>query len=227
VSTYSIKEIFATIQGEGANVGTPAIFVRFAGCNMWSGRDKDRERDAKRHGAHCPQWCDTDFVDGELMSAAMVAAAAFKAASELGGCPEMIVFTGGEPLLQLDVELLRTIRRVMCASDFAIETNGATPAKAGVLELVHWVCVSPKVPADQLVIRGGSELKVVYPAYRPLDYESVAFGFKHRFVSPEAMVSSVGVSVAEKLSMRMAASYVMAHPEWRLSLQTHKLLGLR
>ena len=209
--TYSVKEIFYTLQGEGQHAGRPAVFCRFSGCNLWSGREADRQR------AVC-QFCDTDFVgtDGELGSK-------YRQASDLAttiasiwpaGYPEFkyVVFTGGEPLMQLDTALIDA----MHARGFtiAIETNGTIVVPDG----VDWVCVSPKV-GSELVVLKGDELKVVMPqAGQPMAlYEQL--DFSHFYV--QAMD---GLLQAENL--RRAVQYCQQHPRWKLSLQTHKLLHI-
>ena len=209
--TYSIKEIFYTLQGEGAHAGRPAVFCRFSGCNLWTGREADRATSV------C-QFCDTDFVgtDGERGGKFKGAAAL---ADEIDGlwplthtASKYVVFTGGEPLLQLDAALIDA----MHARGFtiAIETNGTLPVPPG----VDWICVSPKM-GSQLVVEKGSELKVVIPqanqnlaAYEGLDFE-------HFFVQPMD-----GLLAAQ--NTRLAIETCRQNPKWKLSLQTHKLLQI-
>jgi len=206
---YAVKEIFYTLQGEGANAGRAAVFCRFAGCNLWSGREGDRA-DAK-----C-RFCDTDFVgtDGEgggcFATADELASACAAAAGETA--PSLVVLTGGEPLLQVDAALIEALH----ARGFtiALETNGTLP----VPEAIDWICVSPKAGTD-LKQRSGDELKLVYPqgGLDPADLEGL--NFAHRFLQPmdgPDRVRNTDLSVA----------YCKAHPHWRLSLQTHKLLGI-
>jgi 7-carboxy-7-deazaguanine synthase (Cx14CxxC type) len=199
--TYAVKEIFATLQGEGANTGRPAVFLRFAGCNLWSGREEDRST------AVC-QFCDTDFVGGMKFSSAEELAEAVSAEH-----PRFVVCTGGEPLLQLDRPLIDALHAQ--GFEIAVETNGTIAAPEG----LDWICVSPKANAP-LVQTRGDELKVVYPqegmALQPL--ESLAF--THFFVQPMD-----GPNVDR--NHELAAAYCLEHPRWRLSLQTHKLLGIR
>jgi len=199
--TYAVKEIFATLQGEGANTGRPAVFLRFAGCNLWSGREEDRST------AAC-QFCDTDFVGGMKFSSAEELAEAVSAEH-----PRFVVCTGGEPLLQLDPPLIDALHAR--GFEIAVETNGTIAAPAG----IDWLCVSPKANAP-LIQRRGDELKVVYPqegmALEPL--ESLAF--THFFVQPMD-----GPDVDR--NHELAAAYCLEHRRWRLSLQTHKLLGIR
>jgi 7-carboxy-7-deazaguanine synthase (Cx14CxxC type) len=209
--TYSIKEIFYTLQGEGAHAGRPAVFCRFSGCNLWTGREIDRA------SAVC-QFCDTDFVgtDGE-------GGGKFKTPQELAAtidalwprtyaASKYVVFTGGEPLLQLDTALIDA----MHAAGFtiAIETNGTLPVPAG----VDWICVSPKMGA-QLVVTKGSEIKVVIPqtgqdlsAYEQLDFENF-------------YVQAMDGPLAE-FNTKLAIETCKRNPKWKLSLQTHKLLQI-
>lgn len=209
--TYKVKEIFYTLQGEGTHAGRPAVFCRFASCNLWTGQEKDRER------AIC-KFCDTDFVgtDGEgggkfADADALAEAVASKWPTGTAGEP-MVVFTGGEPLLQLDDAAVAAIK----AAGFyvAVETNGTILPPAG----IDWLCVSPKAGAP-LVVRGGNELKLVYPqdGAEPERYE--ALGFEHFFLQPMDGPDREDNTAA-------ALRYCLAHPRWRLSLQTHKLLGI-
>jgi len=214
--TYTIKEIFYTLQGEGANAGRTAVFCRFAGCNLWTGHESDRA------DAVC-QFCDTDFVGmgpdgGRFDSAGSLAdrvAAVWEGATQgdTGGGHRFVVCTGGEPLLQLDQALVDALH----ARDFtvAVETNGTLPPPAA----VDWICVSPKAHAD-LLLRSGDELKLIYPQAdaEPERYE--ALNFRHFFLQPMD-----GPHIAA--NTRAAVDYCLRHPRWRLSLQTHKLVGLR
>jgi len=209
--SYAIKEIFYTLQGEGAHTGRAAVFCRFAGCNLWSGREQDRA------SAVC-QFCDTDFVgtdgDGggkfETADDVATAVAARWPANDTG--ERFIVCTGGEPLLQLDAPLIDALHRQKFF--IAIETNGTLAVPDG----IDWVCVSPKANAP-LVQRRGDELKVVYPQETdPAIYADL--DFKHWFIQPKD-----GPDAAD--SLRAAIRYCAQHPRWRLSLQTHKLIGLR
>ena len=204
---YSVKELFRTLQGEGAQTGRSAVFCRFAGCNLWSGREADRAE------ADC-QFCDTDFVgtDGSGGGRFENAAALADACAEIGGKTRFVVLTGGEPMLQVDRPLIDALH----AHGFiiAIETNGTLPVPAS----IDWICVSPKAGAP-LVQRSGHELKLVYPqsALSPADLG--ALDFAHFLLQPMD-----GPSASENLSEAIA--YCLAHPKWRSSLQTHKLLGL-
>jgi 7-carboxy-7-deazaguanine synthase (Cx14CxxC type) len=208
--TYAVKEMFYTLQGEGARAGRPAVFVRFAGCNLWSGREQDRAE------AVC-QFCDTEFVGvdgdggGKFESAAALARAV--SAKWPGGAAPYVVCTGGEPLLQLDAPLIDALHAQ--GFEIAVETNGTIAAPQG----IDWICMSPKANAE-LVQTSGHELKLVYPqaGADPERYERLAF--QHFFLQP--MDNS-----AREANTRAAIAYCLAHPHWRLSLQTHKILGLR
>ena len=209
--SYSIKEIFYTLQGEGAHAGRPAVFCRFAGCNLWSGREADRAT------AVC-RFCDTDFVgtDGERGGKFATADALADVIDGLWPSAHVaskyVVLTGGEPLLQLDATLIDSIH----ARGFtiAIETNGTLPVPAG----VDWICVSPKVGAT-LSVFSGNELKVVVPQLGQslADYED--FSFEHFFVQPMD-------SPALESNTRLAIDVCKRNPKWKLSLQTHKLLQI-
>lgn len=208
--TYSVKEIFYTLQGEGANAGKPAVFCRFAGCNLWSGREEDRAE------ATC-RFCDTDFVGtdgpggGKFASADGLAGAVAAAWRGAGG-EKLVVCTGGEPLLQVDEPLIAALHGR--GFKIAVETNGTVAVPAG----LDWVCVSPKANAD-LVVTAGDELKLVYPQDdgAPTRYEHLAF--KHWFLQPMD-------GPARDANSREAIAYCLAHPKWRLSVQTHKFLGI-
>jgi 7-carboxy-7-deazaguanine synthase (Cx14CxxC type) len=208
---YSVKEIFYTLQGEGANVGTPAVFCRFSGCNLWTGREQDR------HSAVC-QFCDTDFVgaDGDgggKFASPQALAQAVAARWPTGAGNRFVVCTGGEPALQLDDALVEALHEA--GFRVAIETNGTLPLPAD----LDWVCVSPKA-GTAVVVRRGNELKFVYPQVA-LDPEDCAdWDFEHRFLQPMD-----GPRAAQ--NTRQALDYCLADPRWRLSIQTHKLLGIR
>jgi 7-carboxy-7-deazaguanine synthase len=207
--SYSVKEIFLTIQGEGRQAGRAAVFCRFAGCNLWSGREEDRVH------AIC-QFCDTDFVgtDGEgggrFASAAALAAAVARAWRGEG--ERFVVCTGGEPLLQLDAALVVALHDEGFA--IAVETNGTLLPPAG----IDWVCVSPKAGAA-LALREGDELKLVYPqeGAAPERFEHLAFD--HFLLQPMDGPERAANTVA-------AIDYCLQHPRWRLSVQTHKYLGI-
>lgn len=211
--TYAVKEIFYTLQGEGANAGRPAVFCRFAGCNLWTGREADREQ------AIC-QFCDTDFVGtdgtggGSFRTAAELARAVRNAwpAAPAPLARPLVVCTGGEPLLQLDEAAIAALHAE--GFEVAVETNGTQPAPPG----LDWICVSPKADAP-LVLTAGQELKLVYPqrGAEPERFREMAF--EHFFLQPMD-----GADRARNTAL--AVDYCLAHPEWRLSLQTHKMLGI-
>ena len=209
--TYAVKEIFYTLQGEGAHAGRPAVFCRFAGCNLWSGLERDRPR------AVC-RFCDTDFVgtDGAgggryAGAGALVDALAARWPAAPGVRP-FVVCTGGEPLLQLDVPLLAELHAR--GWQVAVETNGTQPAPEG----LDWVCVSPKAGAA-LVLRAGNELKLVYPQAGAAPEDFAALAFEHFFLQPMDGPQLPQNTLA-------AVDYRKRNPRWRLSLQTHKILGI-
>jgi 7-carboxy-7-deazaguanine synthase len=210
--TYVVKEIFYTLQGEGANAGRAAVFCRFAGCNLWTGLERDRAE------AIC-RFCDTDFVGtdgpggGRFDSPEELASAITRQWPE--GYPDarpFVVCTGGEPLLQVDDDLLRALHKA--GFTVAVETNGTKPAPAG----IDWICVSPKAGAS-LTLRSGDELKVVFPqdGIDPAMLEDL--DFRHFFLQPMD-------GPQRDASTQAAVAYCLAHPVWRLSLQTHKYLGV-
>jgi 7-carboxy-7-deazaguanine synthase len=213
---YAIKELFYTLQGEGANSGRPAVFVRFTGCNLWSGLEKDR---LKGPGG-CSAWCDTNFVgtDGAGGGKFQSPSDVVKAVLSLwplpidSSRPGFVVCTGGEPLLQLDAELLSAFEATKI--DVSVETNGTQEVPQGKL----WLTVSPKANAP-LRITSGNELKLVYPqaGMEPERFEQL--DFKHFFLQPLD-----GPDRAE--NTKLALQYCLTNPKWRLSLQTHKLLGI-
>jgi 7-carboxy-7-deazaguanine synthase len=208
---YHVKEIFYTLQGEGANAGTPAVFCRFAGCNLWSGREQDRA------SAQC-QFCDTDFTGtdgdggGKFETATDLASACTAA---LGGVtsPGLVVLTGGEPMLQVDAGLIDALHDAGFA--IALETNGTLP----VPDDIDWVCVSPKAGTDLKQIRG-DELKLVYPQLALLPEAVRELDFDHYFLQPMDGPDQTRNTAA-------AIAYCKSHPRWRLSVQTHKVLGIR
>ena len=208
--TYSVKEIFYTLQGEGQQAGRASVFCRFSGCNLWSGREADRS------DAICT-FCDTDFVgsDGEgggRFETAEALAAAIADAWRGGPKDRFVVFTGGEPLLQLDASALAAVhdRGFSCA----VETNGTRKAPPG----VDWICVSPKVGAP-LELKAGNELKLVFPQ-DGIDPEALTgLAFDHFWLQPMD-------GPAQAANTRAAVAYCLAHPRWRLSLQTHKVIGI-
>jgi len=211
--SYAVKEIFYTLQGEGANAGRPAVFCRFAGCNLWSGREQDRT------DAVC-RFCDTEFVGtdgpgGGRFASPEALARAVRAAWPAGAAPAsrpLVVCTGGEPLLQLDAAAVSALGAA--GFEVAVETNGTVAAPPG----LDWVCVSPKAGAP-LVQTSGDELKLVFPQAGAEPERFRGLAFRHFFLQPMD-----GPAVAENTAR--AVDYCLRHPEWRLSLQTHKLLGI-
>lgn len=208
--TYAVKEIFYTLQGEGVNAGRPAVFCRFAGCNLWSGREEDRA------AAVC-RFCDTDFVgtDGENGGKYRDAAALVQKIASLWPAGELyrfVVCTGGEPMLQIDAPLVDALHAA--GFEVAIETNGSLP----VLESIDWICVSPKADAP-LVVTKGNELKVVIPQDNQRLEEYASLAFDHFLVQP---MDGPG----RELNARLAIDWCKRHPKWRLSMQTHKYLNI-
>ena len=209
--SYAVKEAFLTLQGEGAQSGRRAVFIRFAGCNLWSGREADRAT------AEC-RFCDTDFVGtdgdggGKFADAQALADHAMRLWGEASG-PRLAVITGGEPLLQLDDLLIGALHDA--GFEIAVETNGTLPAPAG----LDWICVSPKAGVE-VVQRSGDELKLVWPQ-DGIDLEELeSWDFSHFFIQP--------MDCAERDSaLAQGVALVMDRPKWRLTLQAHKVLGLR
>ena len=208
---YKVKEIYYTLQGEGAHTGRPAVFCRFSGCNLWSGREEDRDK------AIC-QFCDTDFwgtdgTHGGKYSAKALAekvAACWQADSKHG--KPYVVCTGGEPLLQLDEEMIDAFHEQNF--EVAIETNGTKEIPKG----VDWVCVSPKAGAD-LVVTKGDELKLVFPQPGAMPEQFKDLDFTHFFIQPMD-------GEYTQQNTQLSIQYCLQHPQWRLSLQTHKLLNI-
>jgi 7-carboxy-7-deazaguanine synthase (Cx14CxxC type) len=206
--TYAVKEMFLTLQGEGVQAGRRAVFLRFAGCNLWSGREQDRA------AASCT-FCDTDFVgtDGENGGRYEARELARRAAELWGSTPgPFLVATGGEPTLQLDAALIQALHDQ--GFEIAMESNGTLPAPDG----IDWICISPKA-GTEIVQRRGDELKLVWP--QPgIDPETMAgWAFGHFLIQPMDCPEGEAAVAA-------SIAYVLDHPRWRLSLQTHKLLGL-
>lgn len=208
--SYAVKEIYYTLQGEGANTGRPAVFLRFAGCNLWTGREKDRQN------AVC-RFCDTQFVGtdgpgGGSFDTPQALADAVTAKWEGEATLKLVVCTGGEPLLQLDEPLIEALHRARFM--VAVETNGTQVVPRG----IDWVCVSPKAEAD-LIVKTGDELKLVYPQEGgdPERYDDLAF--THFYLQPMD-------GPDRERNTELAMAYCLAHPRWRLSLQTHKYLGI-
>lgn len=209
--SYAVKEIFLTLQGEGAQAGSPAVFCRFAGCNLWSGLEADRAQ------AQC-RFCDTDFVGmdgtkGGRYANAAALADAIEAEWMGGAAHRLVVLTGGEPLLQVDDALVAALHAR--AFRIAVETNGTQPAPAG----LDWICVSPKADVP-IVLTRGHELKLVYPQAEAPPERFAALDFENFLLQPMD-----GPCVRD--NTQAAIAYCLAHPQWRLSVQVHKALGLR
>lgn len=212
--TYSVKEIYYTLQGEGAQTGRPAVFLRFAGCNLWSGREEDRAR------AVC-NFCDTEFVGTDGPRGGKFATAADLAKAVRAAWPQnavsdnpYVVCTGGEPLLQLDDTAIEALHDV--GFEIAVETNGTLPAPAD----LDWICVSPKAAAE-VVQTTGDELKLVYPQAEPEAQPERFAGmqFSHYFLQPMD-------SPERDANLQATIQYCLHNPHWKLSLQTHKIVGI-
>ena len=206
--SYAVKEIFLTLQGEGLQSGRRAVFLRFAGCNLWSGRERDRAE------AQC-RFCDTDFVgtDGENGGRYDAAALAGQVLALWGeGEAPLVVATGGEPALQLDGALIDALHSA--GFEIAVETNGTLPAPAG----LDWICVSPKA-GTEVVQRSGDELKLVWPQAGIDPEDLLGWDFRHFLIQPLD-------GPEREESTAAAIDYVMSHPRWRLGLQSHKLIGM-
>ncbi len=208
--SYAVKELFHTLQGEGAQAGRAAVFCRFAGCNLWSGREEDRA------GAACT-FCDTDFIglDGEgggRFADAAALAEAIAATWGGGATHRYVVFTGGEPLLQLDAALIEAVHAR--GFEVAVETNGTLPAPPG----IDWICVSPKA-GNPLAQTSGHELKLVFPQAGAPPEKFAELAFRHRFLQPMDGPDAAANTAA-------AVAYCRADARWRLSLQTHKIIGI-
>ena len=212
--SYLIKEIFYSIQGEGFYSGRPAVFCRFAGCNLWSGKEADREK------AVC-KFCDTDFVGcdgpegGQFSTPAELVRRIEKLwpKGNMKSVRPLVVCTGGEPLLQLDAEVISALHEK--GWEVAVETNGTLLPPPG----VDWICVSPKAGAE-LLLQSGQELKLVFPQPGAEPEKYVMMDFQHFFLQPMD-------SKYRDMNTRLALEYVLTHPQWRLSLQTHKILGVK
>jgi len=207
---YKIKEIYFTLQGEGAHTGRAAVFCRFTGCNLWSGREEDREK------AIC-KFCDTDFwgTDGEnggTYTALELAKKVISLWAKNGSGKPYVVCTGGEPLLQLDVSLIQAFHNEKL--EIAIETNGTIAVPKG----IDWVCVSPKANTE-IVVKKGNELKLVYPQAGALPKQFENLNFEHFFIQPMDGLEA-------KINTQKSIEFCLENPKWRLSLQTHKLIGI-
>jgi 7-carboxy-7-deazaguanine synthase len=208
---YSVKEIYYTLQGEGGQAGRAAVFCRFTGCNLWTGREEDRS------SAVC-QFCDTEFVGtdgpggGKFKTPAILARAVADQWPKGQRGKPLVVCTGGEPLLQLDEPLIDALHAL--GFEVAVETNGTQPAPNG----LDWICVSPKANAE-VVLKRGSELKLVFPQATAMPERFVDLDFQHFFLQPMDGLEG-------KRNTRLAVEYCLAHPQWRLSVQTHKVIGI-
>jgi len=208
---YSVKEIFYTLQGEGINAGRPAVFCRFTGCNLWSGREQDRA------DAVC-SFCDTDFIGtngtggGKFADAGKLANAIAACWPRDQGGRKFTVLTGGEPLLQVDTAIIQALH--VHGFDIALETNGTLAVPPG----IDWICVSPKA-GSELVQKSGNELKLVYPqkGFSPEQFSQLAFD--------NFMLQPMD-NPDQAANIKAATQYCLAHPQWRLSLQTHKIIGI-
>lgn len=222
--SYAVKEIFYTLQGEGANAGRPAVFCRFAGCNLWSGRESDRAE------AVC-QFCDTDFVGTDGVGGGKFADADQLAAAVGAQWPapdgkRLVVLTGGEPALQLDVALIDALHEQ--GFEIAVETNGTLDLPPG----IDWICVSPKA-GSALRVTAGNELKLVYPQLLALPERFEHLAFDHFLLQPmDGLQQDIAgdaenpANAVRATNTQRALKYCLQHPQWRLSLQTHKLLGI-
>ncbi|MAV71019.1 MAG: 7-carboxy-7-deazaguanine synthase [Candidatus Marinimicrobia bacterium] len=207
---YSVKEIYYTLQGEGYHTGRPAVFIRFSGCNLWTGHEKDRS------GAIC-NWCDTDFVGTNGLNGGKFSAEEIKNIINSlwkgnAQTEPYVVCTGGEPLLQMDESLIKAIHKA--GFQIGLETNGTLIPPDG----IDWICVSPKANVD-LVLKNGNELKVVYPqcGMNPRMHEKLKFD--HFYIQPMD-------GIDQKNNIKRSEKFVLDHPKWKLSLQTHKILGI-
>ncbi|PEN14245.1 7-carboxy-7-deazaguanine synthase QueE [Longibacter salinarum] len=229
---YRVKEIFRTVQGEGFWAGRPAVFVRMVGCNMWTGYEEDRARDAERTGADCPTWCDTDFT--KEGSESLEAAEVVDRMKTTGGPIDFCVVTGGEPFLQLDATLVRAMQDA--GYEVACETNGTIKIeetfwddKEQRVVMPDWIVCSPKLPEDELVLERFDELKLVVPDYHPDAYGDFAERATRHEIGPGLrrllwLQPEDGPRLEE--AKDSAINLALQHPAWRVSVQTHKVLGV-
>jgi len=222
--TYAIKEIFYTLQGEGRNAGKPAVFVRFVGCNLWNGIEEDREKWFGIKGSPCARFCDTEFVGGSKKTAQEILSEIYR----LGGNCRFVVFTGGEPTLQLDANLVETLDSE--GIFFAIETNGTIDVPFN----IGYVTLSPKIP--DIKLSRIDELKVIFPSVDPIFYLDLLRKMKKDstkmmrgglFENPGRLFIQPEDGPNAKENLRKCLEFLYANPAWRLSLQTHKMIGLR
>jgi 7-carboxy-7-deazaguanine synthase (Cx14CxxC type) len=210
--TYSVKEIFYTLQGEGANAGRPAVFCRFSGCNLWNGRESDRAT------AVC-KFCDTDFVGtdgsngGKFKQAADLVDAVERLWPKADEKRRFVVLTGGEPIMQVNQALVEAFHAR--GFSIAVETNGTLPPPQG----IDWLCVSPKA-GSELVIKSGQELKLVFPQPGMDPNQFTDYDFEHFYLQPMD-------GILQRENTARAIDYCMRHPRWNLSVQTHKMVGIR
>jgi len=228
---YAVKAVWRTLQGEGAWAGRPAVFVRFVGCNMWTGYEADRERDAARTGADCPHWCDTDFTKENALH--LTADALADKMRRIGEGIRFCVLTGGEPFLQADAALVRALHAT--GFEVAVETNGtvalaeAFADDAGTLVPPDWIVCSPKLPEDHLTLEWCDELKLIVPDYRPDAYAHFAERVRpHVVAGRERRYLWLQPEDGPRLgdATQLAVETALARPEWRVSVQTHKVLDI-
>lgn len=217
---FAVVEIFFTLQGEGFWTGTPAIFVRFSGCNLWTGRQATRAQDAARNDVRCPLWCDTDFAHPSLITDLDGLIDRIMATAH--PLPRLCVLTGGEPLLQITPALVRELKDRF--DTVAVETNGTIALDYDMRKHL-WISVSPKTPRNRVMLHDADEVKVVFPEYDPLEYVDLA-STGRRFVQPCAVTHAVGRSALSIDATNRTLEWLQRNPSWRLSLQTHKVLNL-
>lgn len=208
---YKVKEIYYTLQGEGAHSGRPAVFCRFTGCNLWSGREEDR------HKAVC-QFCDTDFVgtdgkNGGKYTAEQLAKTVADLFPTSAHAKPYVVCTGGEPLLQLDEKMVAAFQKQ--GLEVAVETNGTVPAP----DNLDWICLSPKANSELLITKG-NELKLVYPQQDAPPHQYADLDFEHFYLQP------MDEGTKTPANIKAALNYCLKNPQWSLSIQTHKILGI-
>lgn len=229
---YRIKNVFQTVQGEGFWVGRPAVFVRLVGCNMWSGYEADRERDAKRTGADCPRWCDTDFrPEGATEYTADELVHRMRT---IGGAIDFCVLTGGEPFLQADASMIEALHSA--GYEVAVETNGTIPIReafmqgeTGEVQAPDWITCSPKLAEEELDLERFDELKLIVPDYKPSEYVQFAErATPHEINGEKRCLLWLQPEDGPRFeaSKECAVELALEHPGWRVSTQTHKVLGV-
>ena len=231
--TYRVKDVWKTLQGEGFFSGRPAVFVRLVGCNMWSGYEADRERDARRHGAGCPRWCDTNFRKEE--STAYEARQLAQEIKAVGGAVRFCVLTGGEPFLQANAPLIRALHEA--GFQVAAETNGTIPLDAafrddetGALHPPDWIVCSPKLSEEEIQVEYCHELKLVVPDYHPEDYQGLVRRVRRQNLGGQQrrllwLQPEDGPRFDQ--ARQMAIELALTDPAWRVSTQMHKVLGVK